>query len=54
MLAHPGGERPLLRTMQHLDAEIPRELGLTGLALLGGAPEVSMVDIITGTSRQRD
>ena len=38
----------------HLTGQIPRELGLTGLALLGGAPEVSMVDIITGTSRQRD
>ena len=38
----------------HLTGQIPRELGLTGLALLGGAPEVSLVDIITGTSRQRD
>jgi len=38
----------------HLTGQIPRELGLTGLALLGGAPEVSMVDVITGTSRQRD
>ncbi len=38
----------------HLTGQIPRALGMTGLALLGGAPEVSMVDIITGTSRQRD
>ena len=38
----------------HLTGQIPRELGMTGLSLLGGAPEVSMVDIITGTSRQRD
>ena len=38
----------------HLTGQIPRELGMTGLALLGGAPEVSLVDIITGTSRQRD
>jgi len=38
----------------HLTGQIPRELGLVGLTLLGGAPEVSMVDVITGTSRQRD
>ena len=38
----------------HLTGQIPRALGMTGLALLGGAPEVSMVDIITGTARQRD
>jgi hypothetical protein len=38
----------------HLTGQIPRALGITGLSLLGGAPEVHMVDIITGTSRQRD
>ena len=38
----------------HLTGQIPRALGMTGLALLGGAPEVHMVDIMTGTSRQRD
>ncbi|MBC7666561.1 MAG: hypothetical protein H7276_22695 [Caulobacter sp.] len=38
----------------HLTGQIPRELGLVGQTLLGGAPEVSMVDVITGTSRQRD
>ena len=36
----------------HLTGQIPRELGMTGLALLGGAPEVYMVDVMTGTSRQ--
>jgi quinol monooxygenase YgiN len=36
----------------HLTGQIPRELGMTGLALLGGAPEVSMVDVMTGTARQ--
>ena len=38
----------------HLTGQIPRELGMTGLSLLGGAPEVHMVDIMTGTARQRD
>ena len=38
----------------HLTGQIPRALGMTGLSLLGGAPEVHMVDILTGTSRQRD
>ena len=38
----------------HLTGQIPRALGITGLTLLGGAPEVHMVDILTGTSRQRD
>ena len=38
----------------HLTGQIPRALGMTGLSLLGGAPEVHMVDIMTGTSRQRD
>ena len=38
----------------HLTGQIPRELGMTGLSLLGGAPEVHMVDVMTGTSRQRD
>jgi len=38
----------------HLTGQIPRALGITGLTLLGGAPEVSNVDIITGTARQRD
>ena len=38
----------------HLTGQIPRELGMTGLALLGGAPEVHMVDVMTGTARQVD
>jgi len=38
----------------HLTGQIPRELGMTGLSLLGGAPEVHMVDVMVGTSRQRD
>ena len=38
----------------HLTGQIPRALGMTGLALLGGAPEVHMVDVMTGTARQRD
>ena len=38
----------------HLTGQIPRALGMTGLSLLGGAPEVSMVDVMVGTSRQRD
>jgi quinol monooxygenase YgiN len=37
----------------HLTGQIPRALGMTGLALLGGAPEVHMVDIMVGTARQR-
>ena len=36
----------------HLTGQIPRALGMTGLSLLGGAPEVSMVDVMTGTARQ--
>ena len=36
----------------HLTGQIPRELGMTGLSLLGGAPEVHMVDVMTGTARQ--
>jgi quinol monooxygenase YgiN len=36
----------------HLTGQIPRRLGITGLSLLGGAPEVSMVDVMTGTARQ--
>lgn len=38
----------------HLTGQIPRDLGMTGLALLGGAPEVHMVDVMTGTARQVD
>ena len=38
----------------HLIGQIPRELGMTGLALLGGAHEVHMVDVMTGTARQVD
>jgi quinol monooxygenase YgiN len=38
----------------HLTGQIPRALGMTGLALLGGAPEVHMVDVMTGTARQGD
>jgi len=38
----------------HLTGQIPRELGITGLALLGGTPEVYSVDVITGTARQRE
>ena len=37
----------------HLTGQIPRALGMTGLSLLGGAPEVHMVDIMVGTARQR-
>jgi len=37
----------------HLTGQIPRELGITGLSLLGGTPEVHMVDVIVGTARQR-
>ena len=38
----------------HLTGQIPRELGMTGLSLLGGAPEVHMVDVMVGTARQGD
>ena len=38
----------------HLTGQIPRALGMTGLALLGGAPEVHMVDVMTGTARVAD
>ena len=38
----------------HLTGQIPRDLGLVGLSLLGGMPEVHMVDVMTGTARQRD
>ena len=38
----------------HLTGQIPRERGMTGLSLLGGAPEVHMVDVMVGTARQRD
>jgi quinol monooxygenase YgiN len=37
----------------HLTGQIPRELGITGLSLLGGTPEVHMVDVMAGTARQR-
>jgi len=37
----------------HLTGQIPRALGMTGLSLLGGTPEVYMVDIMVGTARQR-
>ena len=37
----------------HLTGQIPRALGMTGLSLLGGAPEVHMVDVMVGTARQR-
>lgn len=37
----------------HLTGQIPRELGMTGLALLGGVPEVYMVDVMAGTARQQ-
>ncbi len=37
----------------HLTGQIPRDLGLVGLSLLGGMPEVHMVDVMTGTSRQQ-
>jgi hypothetical protein len=30
----------------------PSALGTTGLSLLDGAPEVYMVDVMTGTARQ--
>ena len=36
----------------HLTGQIPRTLGMTGLSLLDGAPEVYMVDVMTGTARQ--
>jgi len=36
----------------HLTGTIPRELGLIGVTLLGGMPEVHMVDVMTGTARQ--
>jgi quinol monooxygenase YgiN len=38
----------------HLTGQIPRALGMTGLSLLGGAPEVHMVDVMTGTARVAD
>jgi quinol monooxygenase YgiN len=38
----------------HLTGQIPRELGVIGLTLLGGMPEVHMVDVMTGTARARD
>jgi len=38
----------------HLTGQIPRDLGVLGLSLIGGAPEVHMVDVMTGTARQRD
>gem|GEM_PF-7095431 len=31
---------------------IPRTLGMPGLSLLDGAPEVYIVDVMTGTARQ--
>jgi quinol monooxygenase YgiN len=37
----------------HLTGSIPRELGLIGVSLLGGMPEVHMVDVMTGTARQQ-
>ena len=37
----------------HLTGQIPRALGMTGLSLLGGTPEVYMVDVMAGTARQR-
>ena len=37
----------------HLTGQIPRALGMTGLSLLGGTPEVHMVDVMVGTARQR-
>lgn len=37
----------------HLTGQIPRALGITGLSLLGGTPEVHMVDVMAGTARQR-
>ena len=37
----------------HLTGQIPRALGITGLSLLGGTPEVHMVDVFVGTARQR-
>ncbi len=48
MFADNGGR------FSHLTGQIPRELGMTGLSLLGGAPEVHMVDVMTGTARQGD
>ena len=38
----------------HLTGQIPRALGVLGLSLVGGAPEVHMVDVMTGTARQSD
>ena len=38
----------------HLTGQIPRALGVLGLSLVGGAPEVHMVDVMTGTARQGD
>jgi quinol monooxygenase YgiN len=38
----------------HLTGQIPRAVGVLGLSLVGGAPEVHMVDIMTGTARQGD
>ena len=37
----------------HLTGQIPRDLGMTGLSLLGGVPEVSLVDIMAGSARQQ-
>jgi len=37
----------------HLTGQIPRALGITGLSLLGGTPEVHMVDVMAGTARQQ-
>jgi len=38
----------------HLTGQIPRAVGVLGLSLVGGAPEVHMVDVMTGTARQGD
>ena len=38
----------------HLTGQIPRALGITGLSLTEGAPDVHMVDVMTGTARQGD
>jgi hypothetical protein len=38
----------------HLTGQIPRAVGVLGLSLVGGAPEVHLVDVMTGTARQGD
>jgi quinol monooxygenase YgiN len=51
--SHFGTFAAFADTGARLTGQIPRELGITGLSLLGGTPEVHMVDVMAGTARQR-